>query len=98
MCIDTSLPLAEPMRGWSMVGGFYRRLRARLGAPKANTAAAYKLARLVWRMMTYGTAYVDAGQVAYEKQTEERTLKTLSKRAAAFGYTLVAIETGEIAA
>lgn len=82
----------------SALGAFYRRLRARVGAPKANTAAAYKLARLVWRMMTYGTAYVDSGQAAYEKQTQARTLKALTKRAGALGYTLVAVATGEIAA
>lgn len=82
----------------SALGAFYRRLRARVGAPKAITAAAYKLARMVWRTMTYGTAYVDAGQAAYEKQTEARTLKSLAKRAGAMGYTLVAVDTGEVAA
>jgi len=32
----------------------YRRLRTRLGAPKAITAMAHKPARLVYRMLTYG--------------------------------------------
>lgn len=75
----------------SALGAYYRRMRARVGAPKAITAAAYKLARLVWRMMTYGTAYVDVGQAAYEKKTAERTLTGLTKRAQSLGYTLVAI-------
>jgi hypothetical protein len=42
-------------------------MRTRLGAPKAITATAHKLARLVYSMLRYGTAYVDASQQAYEK-------------------------------
>ena len=80
----------------SALGAYYRRMRARLGAPKAITATAYKLARLVWRMMTYGKSYVDVGVAAYEKQTEERTLKALVKRANSLGYSLVATHTGEV--
>ncbi len=33
----------------SALGAFYRRLRSRLGAPKAITATAHKLARLFYR-------------------------------------------------
>jgi hypothetical protein len=80
----------------SALGAFYRRLHARIGAPKAITATAYKLARLIWRMMTYGKAYVDIGQAAYEKQTNERALKGLISRAASLGYSMVSHETGEI--
>lgn len=80
----------------SALGAFYRRLHGRVGAPKAITATAYKLARLVWRMLTYGKAYVDIGQAAYEKQTEERALKALTNRATSLGYSLVCKETGEI--
>ena len=71
-------------------------MRARLGAPKAITATAYKLARLVWRMMTYGQSYVDVGQAAYEKKTQERTLQALVKRANSLGYSLVVTHTGEV--
>ena len=81
----------------SALGAYYRRLHARIGAPKAITATAYKLARLVWRMLTYGKAYVDIGQAAYEKQTNTRALKGLIIRAAALGYRVVSHETGEIA-
>jgi len=45
----------------SALGAYYRRMRARLGAPKAMTAMAHKLARLVYSMLRYGTDYVDAG-------------------------------------
>jgi hypothetical protein len=45
----------------SALGTSDRRLRARRGAPKAMTATAHKRARLVYSMLRYGTAYVDAG-------------------------------------
>jgi hypothetical protein len=38
-----------------------RRLRARLGAPKAIVAMAHRLARLVNRMLRYGQSYVEKG-------------------------------------
>lgn len=80
----------------SALGSFYRRLRSRIGAPKALTATAAKLARLVWRLMTYGVAYVDIGQTEYEKRTEQKTLQYMVKKAAALGYGLVSKENGEV--
>ncbi len=50
----------------SALGAYYRRMRSRLGAPKAITATAHKLARLIYRMLKYGTEYVDQGQDYYE--------------------------------
>ena len=82
----------------SALGAYYRRMVARLGAPKAITATAHKLARLVWRLLTYGKAYVDVGQAAYEKQMQERLFNALSKKATALGYSLVSKDTGEVLA
>ena len=73
----------------SALGAYYRRMRARLGAPKAITATAHKLARLVYSMLRYGTAYVDAGQQAYEQKYRDRVLTNLQRKAKAFGYQLV---------
>jgi transposase len=73
----------------SALGAYYRRMRARLGAPKAMTATAHKLARLVYSMLRYGTAYVDAGQQAYEQKYRDRVLTNLQRKAKAFGYQLV---------
>ena len=67
-------------------------MRARLGAPKAITATAHKLARLVYSMLRYGTAYVDAGQQAYEQQYRDRVLTNLQRKARVFGYQLVHVE------
>jgi transposase len=76
----------------SALGAYYRRMRARLGAPKAITATAHKLARLVYSMLRYGTAYVDAGQQAYEQKYRDRMLTNLQRKAKAFGYQLVHVE------
>jgi transposase len=76
----------------SALGAYYRRIRIRLGAPKAITATAHKLARLVYSMLRYGTAYVDAGQQAYEQKYRERILTNLQRKAKALGYQLVHVE------
>jgi transposase len=76
----------------SALGAYDRRMRARLGAPKAMTATAHKRARLVYSMLRYGTAYVDAGQQAYEQQYRDRVLTNRQRKAKAFGYKLVHVE------
>jgi hypothetical protein len=43
----------------------------------------------MWR---YGTAYVDAGQQAYEPKERDRVLKNLPRKATAFGSQLVHVE------
>jgi transposase len=76
----------------SALGAYYRRMRARLGVPMAITATAHKLARLVYSMLRYGTAYVDAGQQAYKQQYRDRVLTNLQRKARVFGYQLVHVE------
>ena len=71
------------------LGAFYRRMRSRLGAPKAITATAHKLARLVYSLLQHGSAYVKQGLEAYESQYRERTVKAVARQAKALGYTLV---------
>ena len=41
----------------SYLGVYYRRMRAKLGAPKAITAAAHKLARIYYHLVTTKQAY-----------------------------------------
>jgi len=82
-------------RSKSAWGAFFRRMRARLGAPKAITATAHKLACLVYRMMRFGMEYVDQGQQAYEEQQRQRHLRSLHRQAASLGYALVNTATGE---
>jgi hypothetical protein len=75
----------------SALGAYFRRLKARLGAPKALTAAAYKLARIVYRMLKYGAGYVDQGEAVYEERYRDRLLRNLKRRAAELGFQLTAI-------
>ena len=80
----------------SALGAYYRRMRARLGAPKAITATAHKLAILIYRMLKQGMDYVDRGQKYYENQYTERVIKNLTKRAREMGYVVVCKSTGEL--
>lgn len=73
----------------SALGAFFRRMKARMGAPKAITATAHKLARLIYTMLKHGTAYVRQGMDEYEQQYRDRTVKSLTRRAKMLGYTLV---------
>ena len=74
------------------IGGFYRRMRARLGPPEAITATAHKLARIFYRMWKYREHYADLGLDYYETKHRERTLNSLRKRAASFGFQLVQLQ------
>ena len=49
------------LRSQSYLGAQYRRLRTRLGAPKAITAMARKLACLFYKLIKHGQPYVDNG-------------------------------------
>ena len=76
-------------RSDSALGAFLRRKKAQLGALKAITATAHKLARLVYSMLRYGQEYVDAGAEYYETQYQQRALRAAKRRAAQLGYQLV---------
>jgi len=78
-------------RSHSALGAYYRRMQARLGAPKAITAAAHKLARVFYRLWASGDVYSDPGIDAYEQQYQDRMLKNLKKKAQAFGLELIPI-------
>jgi len=74
----------------SALGAYYRRMCARMDKPKAITAAAHKLARLVYVMLTKGEEYTDQGQQYYEERYRERVVRQLAKRARELGMDLVA--------
>jgi transposase len=87
----TALRLAAQslLRSKSALGAYLRRQRARLGAPKAITATAHKLARLVYSMLKHGSAYVDVGQKHYEERYRSRVIQNLKRKAQDLGYELV---------
>jgi len=77
------------IRSQTALGANFRRLRSRLGAPKAVTAMAHKLARLVYRILKFGADYVDSGMQAYESRYRQQQMKWLTKQAAALNLQLV---------
>ena len=76
----------------SALGDRFRRLRARLGAPKAFTAMAHLLAKLVYRGLTRGQAYLEAGLAALESQSQNRTLLALHRNALRHGFELTPLQ------
>lgn len=76
----------------SALGDFYRRMRAKLGAPKAITAAAHKLARMIFHLITTGQEFDDskfaADQLRYQKKQEIK----LRAKAKAMGFVLIPLE------
>ncbi len=79
-------------RSKSALGAYYRRLSARLDKPKAITATAHKLARLIYTLLTKGEQFVDQGQDYYEERYRQRVVHHLNRRAAALGFSLVPID------
>ncbi len=73
----------------SALGAFLRRKAAQIGMPKAITATAHKLARIIYNMLRYGTPFVERGQEHYESQYRDRVLKNITRRAKEMGYRLV---------
>lgn len=73
----------------SALGVFYRRMRAKLGAPKAITAAAHKLARIIFHMLTTREPYDESVFSKAEKDHLQRMENRLKIQAQALGYTLV---------
>jgi transposase len=76
----------------SALGDFYRRMRAKLGAPKAITAAAHKLARIIFHLISTRQEFDDskfaADQLRYQKRQEAK----LQAKAKSMGYALIPLE------
>lgn len=77
------------IRSQSYLGAQYRRYRTRLGAPKAITAMARKLACLYYRLIKNGRQYVDKGTEYYEARYREQQIRSLTKRAHKLGLQVV---------
>ena len=82
-------------RSGSALGAFLRRKKAQLGAPKAITATAHKLAGIIYSMLRHGQEYVDAGAEYYESQYRQRALRAAKRRAAQLGCQLVPVSDGQ---
>lgn len=79
----------------SALGDFYRRMRAKFGPPKAITAAAHKLARIIFHLVTTGKEFDDtkfaADQLRFQKKQEAK----LRAKAKAMGFVLIPLESAQ---
>ena len=66
--------------------------------PKAITATAYKLARIVYAMLKHGQAYAQKGMAEYEAEYKERQVRLLKKKAKELGFELREISEAELKA
>ena len=71
------------------LGKFYRRIKAKAGAPKAITATARKLAVIFYNMVTRQEEYKPLDPLSFEKKHHDRALKSLIRRAQTMGFDLV---------
>lgn len=76
----------------TMLGAYFRRMKARLGPAKAVTATARKLAVLIHRLLTTKQAYNELGEQPYLEQFRDGMLRSLRKRAKQLGHKIVPID------
>ena len=81
------------MRSRTYLGAQYRRLRTKLGAPKAITAMAHRLARLAYRMLKYGQQYFDKGALYYEQRYRQQQIQFLRHKATKLGLQITLTQT-----
>jgi transposase len=80
------------VRSKSYAGAYLRRQRSRLGAPKAVTATAHKLARIVYHLVRYGAAYVKRTEDEYAARVRGRVERAFHRRAKELGYEVRKVE------
>lgn len=76
-------------RSQSSLGAFLRRLKSRMGSPKAITATAHKLAVIIYNMLKNKEEYIKTDQNYYEQKYRERLIKSLTNRAKSLGFELI---------
>lgn len=76
-------------RSKDYLGECFRRWKARLGTPKAITAMAHKLARILWHLLKYRQPYDPSVWAKAEEKLKQKTIKRLHQNAAALGFKLV---------
>lgn len=80
------------LKSQTELGAFGRALRARIGAEKAITAVAAKLARRIYLSLQTGTVYEDRGVAYHDHQHRDRQLASMRKRARRLGMDLIPIQ------
>ncbi len=76
----------------SALGDFYRRMRAKLGAPKAITAAAHKLARIIFHLISTRQQFDDSKFAADQLRHQKRQEIKLRAKAKSMGFELIPLQ------
>lgn len=76
----------------SCLGVFYRRIKARHGAPKAMTATARKLAVLIYHVLTHQEEYREPDPKQYEERVRKGKIIRLMRQAKELGFDLVPLQ------
>lgn len=71
------------------LASFYRRIRAKRGSKVAIKATAYKLAKLIYLVLTKGWQYVEEGIEKYEQRIRQAEFKALQNLAKRLNYVLI---------
>ncbi len=71
------------------LANFYRRIRAKRGSKVAIKATAYKVAKLIYLVLTQGWDYVEQGMAKYEQRVREMQFRALQKLAKNLDFVLV---------
>lgn len=79
-------------RSQTFLGDYFRRMKGRMGTPKAMTAAAHKLARIVYHMITLRQEYDVTVFQDQERRTQDRKKAKLQMQAKALGFQLVPVK------
>lgn len=76
----------------SALGAYYRRMRAKQGAPKAITSTAHKLGRIIYHMITKRQEYDESIFLQHDEAYRRRAKARVDGQARALGYRLVPLE------
>ena len=76
-------------RSDTALGAFFRRMSSRLIPAKAITAAAHKLAVILYNMLKTGQEYLESGAQYYESEYRERCIRNLMRKANDLGFAVV---------
>lgn len=88
---NRALRLAAATLGCSQsaLGVFYRRMKAKLGTPKAVVATAHKLARIVYHLLKYQVPFSALPPAQEDARYRDRALRNLQRKALKLGARLV---------
>jgi len=78
-------------RSKSSLGDWFRRIRAKLGTKAAVTAAAHKLARILYAMVKHRTPF-DPDRIGNPEQARARKERFLRRQAEQLGFALTPVE------